>query len=137
MKNISSDKTLVLLPGRLAVCRLPADSQYPQWAKSEELLSITRTSDELSVVCDERNVHKDVRAERGWRALKIQGPLDFSMVAVLAAIAAILAKAGVSIFAISTYDTDYILVKEVALEQAMQVLTRSGYEILNNDNLPA
>jgi hypothetical protein len=128
-------KVLSLLPERLAVCWVPPESEYPQWVMGEGLLSITRTADELSVICEEKFVPEDVISEHGWRALKIQGPLNFSLVGVLAPIAKILADNGVSIFSISTYETDYILVKEGTLENVIGVLRQSGYEILDNDNL--
>jgi hypothetical protein len=100
-------------------------------------LAFIRTRDELTVVCVERLVPPEVIAERGWRALQVQGPLDFALVGVLAAITVPLAEAGVSIFAISTYDTDYILVKEEALERAIQALGQAGFLVLNHVRLPA
>ena len=97
------DLPLVILPDRLAVCRLPVESPYPDWAKPGDLLAMVWTRDELSVVCQERLVPPDVCAERGWRLLQVQGTLDFSLVGVLASIAVPLAMAGVSIFALSTF----------------------------------
>ncbi|MCK5430181.1 MAG: ACT domain-containing protein, partial [Anaerolineales bacterium] len=101
-----------ILPGLFAVCRLPAQAPSPEWAQSDELLAFTRTRDEFSIVCAEEQIPANVTAERGWRILKVVGPLDFSLVGVLASLAVPLADAGVSIFALSTYDTDYILVKD-------------------------
>jgi len=95
------DLPLILLPERLAVCRLPAEAPFPDWARPGDLLSFTRTRDELSVVCAERFVPPEMRAERGWRALQVQGVLDFALVGVLASICVPLARAGVSIFALS------------------------------------
>ncbi|MBU1660753.1 MAG: ACT domain-containing protein, partial [Chloroflexi bacterium] len=103
--------TLTLLPDHLAICQLPADAPFPPWARGENLFALVRTADELSVVCDDANLPEGIRTERGWRALKVHGPLDFSLVGVLAELATVLADAGVSIFAISTFDTDYLLVK--------------------------
>ena len=94
-----------------------------------------RTREELSVVCSERFVPPEVNAERGWRAFQVQGPLDFSLVGVLAEIAEPLAKAGVSIFTLSTYATDFVLVKDSALERALEVLTQAGFQVLNRDRL--
>lgn len=137
--NLSSetDLPLVILPDRLAVCRLPADAPFPDWARPGDILALVRTGDELSVVCTERFVPPDVRAERGWRALQVQGPLEFAMVGVLASIANPLARAGVSIFVLSTFDTDYILVKEAALERAVEALSQEGFLVMNHVRLSA
>lgn len=121
---------LEVLPGRMAVCRLEADSPVPVWAKGQALFSLTWTADEFSMVCDEDSVPENIPAERGWRVLKVQGPLAFSMVGVLAELSGLLAGAGVSIFALSTFDTDYILVKEERLETAIQALRHRGHQFL-------
>jgi hypothetical protein len=135
--SMQQDIPLTILPEKLAVCRLAVEAPFPEWARPGDLLGLIRTRDELTVVCAERLVPPEVIAERGWRALQVQGPLDFALVGVLAAITAPLAKAGVSIFAISTYDTDYVLVKEDALERARQALTQDGFLVLNHVRLPA
>jgi hypothetical protein len=128
--SANTDIPLNLLSERLAVCRLAADAPFPEWARPGDLLALARTRQELSVVCNERYVPPEIKAERGWRALQVQGPLDFSLVGVLVSIAGPLAEAGVSIFALSTYDTDYILVKESALERALETLTRAGFLVV-------
>lgn len=120
---------LRVLPGRLAVCRLAADAPFPDWAQAGALASITRAADELSVVCAEEGVPLEVRAERGWRALQVAGPLDFALTGVLVALAVPLADAGVSIFALSTYDTDYVLVREGDLPRAAATLERAGHRV--------
>lgn len=120
---------LRLLSGPLAVCRLPADAPVPTWASAGVLVSITRTADELSIVCAEDGVPDGVRTERGWRALRVAGPLDFALTGVLAALTVPLAEAGVSIFALSTYDTDYLLVHENDLPQAILALERAGHTV--------
>lgn len=120
---------LRVLPGRLAVCRLPADAPIPNWAQVSTLVSVTRTADELSIVCSEADVPRDVTAERGWRALQVAGPLDFALTGVLAALAVPLADAGVSIFALSTYDTDYVLVRHDDLPFAVVALERTGHRV--------
>lgn len=130
-----NDLPLIILPDRLAVCRLPADAPFPEWARSGDLLALVQTSDELSIICTERFVPPDVRAERGWRALQVQGPLEFAMVGVLASIAVPLARVGVSIFALSTFDTDYVLVKEDALDRAVSALTQAGFLVMNHVRL--
>jgi hypothetical protein len=94
--------------------------------------SVTRAHKELSVVCLQQNAPDMIKCERDWRALLVQGPLEFSMTGVLAALTAPLAKAEISIFAISTYDTDYILVKQPALEKAIIALRKEGFEVEEN-----
>ena len=121
--------SLTLLAGNLAVCQLPADAQIPDWAYSGELSVIVRTRDELSLVCEQHFVPAQIRVEKNWRAFKVQGPLDFSQVGVLAALAQSLAQAKVSIFAISTFDTDYVLVKEHSIDLAVQALRQSGFHV--------
>ncbi len=121
--------TLTLLPDHLAICQLPADAPFPPWARGENLFALVRTADELSVVCDDANLPEGIRTERGWRALKIHGPLDFSLVGVLADLAGILTDAGVSIFVISTFDTDYLLVRINAVEQTVDALQHAGHVI--------
>ena len=121
---------LHLLSGRFAVCRLPADAEVPAWASGGPFSSVTRTSDELSVVCAEGLAPEGVRCENGWRAFQVAGPLEFSLTGILAAIAAPLADASVSIFAISTFDTDYVLVKEENLAKAAEALRAAGHRVL-------
>src|SRR3954449_9863057 len=112
------------LPGPLSVCRLKASERVPSWALElhEGFVSITRTPDELSIVCPEEAVPPDTTSEDGFRALKVPGPIPFETTGVLAGLAQPLADAGITIFAIATYDTDYILVRERDLEQALEVL---------------
>jgi hypothetical protein len=117
------------LPGRLAVCRLEPGEEWPAWAASGSLISVTRTADELSVVCGEEVVPDGVRCERGWKALRVRGPLAFSETAVLSSLAGPLARAGISVFVVSTYDTDYILVKEEQLSEAAAVLVAEGHAV--------
>ncbi len=135
--SLQQDLPLVILPDKLAVCRLAVESSLPEWGRPGDLLAFIRSRDELTVVCVERYVPPEVIAERGWRALQVQGPLDFTLVGALAAIAVPLAQAGVSIFAISTYDTDYVLVKEEALERAVQALEQAGFLVMNHVRLSA
>jgi hypothetical protein len=113
----------------LAVCRLDRYSGIPGWTTAAGFCSVTRAGDELSVVCPEESVPEDVTCERGWRAIGLEGPLDFSMVGVLAAMLTPLAGAGVPVFAISTFDTDYVLVREEQLDLAIAALRGRGYEV--------
>jgi len=121
--------TLTILDERLAVCRLDPQAEVPAWAICEPFCSITRTADELSVVCSESCVPTQVLCERGWRALRVEGPFDFDAVGILAAIAQPLAEASIPILVIATYDTDDILVKEARLECAVAVLSGQGHRI--------
>ncbi len=119
-----------VLVDTLGVCRLCASQSIPQWAYQGEFFSITKTTEELSIVCSEVVIPENVVCEKGWRALKIAGILDFSLVGILSVVATILAKAKVSIFAVSTYNTDYILVKAKDLEGALQALAHEGYDVV-------
>ena len=128
---MSQPLTLSILPDLFAVCRLDAGAPIPSWVTTGDLLSLTRTRDELSIVCAQQ-VPEYVRCERNWRALKIEGPLDFALTGILASLAAPLAQAGISIFAISTFDTDYVLVKQDKLEQAIRTLQDAGHQVSMN-----
>ncbi len=128
--------TLSILPAPLSVCRLPAAAPIPSWALSGEFYAITRTSDELSLVCPAASVPGDIQAESGWRGLKVEGPLDFALVGILAELSGVLAQAGISLFAISTYETDYLLVKADRLNEAARVLTAAGCSIKAGEDLP-
>lgn len=123
--------TLSVLPETFAVCRLGPAEPIPDWAlAANSFLSLTRTSDELSIVCPESAVPGDVQWERGWRVLKVDGPLDFAHTGILASLTTPLAEAGVSVFAVSTFDTDYLLVKQRVLNRARSVLTRAGHRFV-------
>jgi len=118
-----------VLPESFAICRLSVDEAVPEWAMLGEFVSITHTSDELSIVCAEENVPSDVKADRGWRALKVEGPLDLALTGILASLAQPLAKAQINIFAVSTFDTDYLLVTGYNLFRACEVLQQAGHTI--------
>ncbi|CAN5877688.1 hypothetical protein BH23ACT11_BH23ACT11_19410 [soil metagenome] len=120
---------LSVLEDRFAICRLKSDTAVPDWALEDGFCSITRTPDELSIVCREQNVPEGLRAEDGWRALKVDGPLDLSLTGVLASILEPLAEAGISIFALSTFDTDYILVRDHKLEDSIAALREAGHRL--------
>lgn len=135
--TLPTDIPLIIMPERLAISRLAADAEYPEWARPGDLLALTRTRDELSIVCAERYVPPDVRSERGWRAIQTQGPLEFNLTGVLASISAPLARSGISIFVLSTFDTDYVLVKEEGLDRAVTALNSAGFLVLNYVRLSA
>ena len=118
-------RALRLLPGRFAVCRFEPHDPLPAWALHDEstFWSLTRTPDELSLVCDEDALPPSVaRVEPGWRAFRVEGPIPFAETGVLAALAAPLAAASIPLFALSTFDTDVVLVKEGDLERAIAAL---------------
>lgn len=117
--------TLQIFELELAICRLPPTSPIPAWIGGKDFVSVTRTPAELSIVCYEAQVPEQVKAERNWRMLGIKGPLDFSMTGVLASLVSPLSDAGIAVFAISTYDTDYLLVKADRFERAMEILELS------------
>lgn len=120
---------LHLLPGGFAVARLDPKAEIPAWARRGDLTSITWTRDELSVLCLEAGVPSDVQAQRGFRCLRVAGPLAFNEVGVLQSLAAPLAEAGVSIFVLSTYDTDYLLLPAEDLEVGVAALSEAGHSV--------
>lgn len=122
---------LVVLDNRLAICRFGPDQPLPSWAPKGkgEFFSATRTPQELSIIVAESRVPGDVKCERNWRLLMVQGPLDFSLVGIIAGLSGTLADANVSIFALSTYDTDYLMVKQADLERAVAALREAGYTV--------
>lgn len=118
-----------LFKEKYGICRLESESSIPEWARAGEFFSITKTLDELSIVCAQHNVPEEVKCEKDWRALKVEGPLDFSLIGILDSISTALAEKDISIFAISTYDTDYVLIKETDLDKAIIALSKKGFEI--------
>ena len=122
-------QTLIVARDAFAVCRLERDAPLPGWATASCFFSITRTSDELSVVCPQENVPEGVRCERGWRCLRVAGTIPLSVVGVLAALTAPLAEAGVGVFVVSTFDTDYLFVKEAEFSAAIAALREAGHSV--------
>ena len=121
---------LELLPDTLAICRLDADAAVPGWvAASHSFVTVSRTAEELSITALQRVVPPDVRCERDYRALRGRGPLPLDLIGILAAIANPLAEAGLGIFAISTFDTDYVLVKSRDLATAVAALEEAGHQV--------
>lgn len=121
--------SLRLLPHRLAIYRLSPSDAIPAWATSGPFFSVTRTGDELSIVCAQAIAPPETKCETGWRAFQVAGPLDFSLTGILSSLAAPLAAAGIGIFAISTFDTDYVLLKEERVSSAMEVLRAAGHQV--------
>ncbi len=125
MKNLK----LITLDGDYAICRLDAGMVSPEWVLGGPFYSITRTPDELSVICLHEQVPKDVQSQPGWRLLKIEGPFEFDEIGVLASLTAPLAEAQISLLTISTFDTDYILIQEDNFHQAIYILAAAGHKI--------
>ena len=121
--------TLDLLPESFAVAQLENDSVLPAWVQGGALVSVTRTETELSIVCAEASVPSDVKAQRGFRCLRVLGPLDFAETGILESLTGPLSRVGISIFAVSTYDTDYLLLAEVELEAGLSALSEAGHTI--------
>jgi len=121
------DRVLRLLDGELSIVRLPPGAAIPAWVSflSEPLVSVTRTAHELSIVCPSATVPPTVAREAGWRAFTVEAKLEFSAVGVLSAILNPLAEAGISILSLSTFDTDFVLVRVAMLEAARAALRQS------------
>ena len=123
--------TMKLLKEKYGICRLDKAELIPQWTTVSDFFSVTKTSDELSIVCNENNIPSGIKCEKNWRVLKIEGPLDFSLIGIIASISSILEQKSISIFAVSTYDTDYILVKDKDIDNAIDALINENYEVIN------
>jgi len=120
---------LTLLSERFAISRLDAGSPVPSWATQGPFFSVTRTGDELSVVTELSRVPPGVQSQPGWRVLKVHGPFVLSEIGVLSALATPLAEAKISLFAVSTFDTDYLLVASESVAAAIATLERAGHTI--------
>jgi hypothetical protein len=121
--------TLNLLPGEYSICRLAPDEADPTWARASRVSVITRTADELSVLCSSERVPAGIRCEGGWRMFKFQGPFAFTQTGILAAVLEPLAQARIGILAVSTFDTDYVLVKGAEAGRARDVLTEARHTV--------
>jgi uncharacterized protein len=127
---VNGDLPLIVWAGRRSVSRLAPDAPIPQWAtRPSELTVIARSSEELSIVAPERDVPDDVVGERGFRVIKVEGPIPFQATGVIASFATPLASAGIAIFPFSTYDTDYVLVRETDLSRAVDTLRLAGWKV--------
>ena len=122
---------LSILPETLAICRLEKDSPIPEWVLTASFFSITRTDRELSIVCTQLNIPEGVKHEDGWRCLKVEDTLDFSLTGVIASLTMPLAFEGISVFVLSTHDTDYLLVRERSLDKAASVLSQNGHLVID------
>ena len=122
--------TMKLLKENYGVCRLDKTESIPEWTQNSDFLSITKTLDELSIVCTQDSIPNNIKCENNWRILKVEGPLDFSLIGIISSISNVLAQQKISMFAVSTYDTDYILVKDKDIDNAIASLSIVGYEII-------
>jgi len=125
-------RSFSLLEKTFAICRLPANAPLPEWCIRDGFFSITHTADELSIVCPQENVPADVPAEREWKCLKLEGPIPFSETGVLTSFVQPLSDRAIPVFAISTYDTDYVLVKNGWERMALDALLKAGYKLMAN-----
>ncbi len=120
--------------GPYAVVRLNADAAIPVWATKGEFTSVTRTAEELSIVCPAEDLPSDVSSPHRWVVLKLEGPFPFSLTGVLLSFIGPLSGNGVPIFAISTFDTDYVLVQEEYIGAALNLLQKAGHELGPRDD---
>ena len=135
--------TLTVLPETFAVCRFDKHEAIPNWVTQQSFVSITRTEDELSIVCPQTEVPPDVPemredtnktrpvVEKNWRCFKVAGPLDFALTGIMASLVGPLAHAGITVFAISTYETDYLMVRATSLDHAIRVLKLAEHDIVS------
>jgi hypothetical protein len=121
--------SLSSIPERFAVCQIDHQAKIPDWAFEGEFSFISRTPDELSIICPANFIPPEIQYVAGWRGLKIEGPFDFNEIGVLAAITAPLAQAHISLLTVSTFDTDYIFLQESQFETAVDILEAVGHEI--------
>jgi hypothetical protein len=127
---VSPDLPLVVWAGRWSVSRLPPDAPVPEWAlRPSRLTVIARTAEELSIVAPEDDAPAEIVGERGFRVIKVEGPIPFHATGVIASFATPLASAGIAIFPCSTYDTDYVLVRETDLGRAVDTLREAGWTV--------
>src|SRR5689334_4393310 len=121
------------LRGAYAILRLEPNAPIPDWATQAEFSSITRSQDELSIVCPAQGVPAHLHSPRSWTCLKLEGPFPFSLTGVLLSFIQPLSDNGIPIFAISTYDTDYVLIQEEFAGKAITALQQAGHEFCNGD----
>ena len=127
---IMTKLTLEKMTGTFSIHRLDPDAKIPDQIYESDFYSICKTEDELSIVCNSSNEVDSSTVSSDWQGLKVLGPLDFSLTGILAELSTALAQAGISIFAVSTYDTDYILLKADKMDEACEVLVSKNYSIV-------
>lgn len=122
---------LKAVEGLFSVCHLDSGSNLPKWALQSPWVTITKTEEEVSVVCETTYVPEAVQSEADWRMLKVIGVLDFSLVGILSKLTGILAEACISVFAVSTFDTDYLMVKRASFVDAVEAFNRHGITVID------
>ena len=125
--------SLKILPDRMAVCRFDPAAPLPDWIEETGFYSLTRTEAELTIVCPEAHLAPGTTSDVGWRCFKVRGLLDFSEIGIIFSVTRPLAENGVSVFVISTFNTDYFMVKENDLAKAVEALTAEGHQVLKED----
>lgn len=120
---------MTLLPGLFAICRLNPEEPIPSWALSSPLFFLSRTNEELSIICMQNYIPEGVVKNNNWRCLKIEGPLNFTAVGILNSIIQPLTQKRISLLAFSTYETDYFLVREEQLKETLQTLSQEGIKL--------
>jgi hypothetical protein len=118
-----------VIPGTFAVSRLPSTAPIPQWIQSSPFICMTRSADELSIVSLAASVPEEIQSERGWTCLKLLGPFPFQLTGILASFIEPCARSGIPIFAMSTFDTDYVLVKDEDKDRTLATLLAAGHEM--------
>ena len=121
---------LIVYEGLFAICRLDPGDDVPSWSSGSSFLSVTRSRDELSIVCSQQAIPQTIRCSRNWRLLRIEGVLDLQLTGVLSSLLSPLAVAGVNVFALSTFDTDYVMLPEQMLDRACKVLKTEGHRLI-------
>lgn len=120
-----------ILEDLYSICKLPPNDDIPDWMNINKFYSVTKTDEELSILCVQQNIPNDIECEKDWKVLKINSKLDFSLVGVISQISKLLAENSISIFVISTFDTDYICIKEKDLLKSIEILKQAGNIFLN------
>lgn len=124
-----STLTFITLPGAYAICRLEASANIPAWIAQSAFYNISKSADELSIICEQRYVPDDIRANRDWKLLRLEGVLDLALPGITARFSTPLAQSGVNLCVIATYDTDYIMIKSEKLLRAQTVLRQAGFAV--------
>ena len=124
---------LSLLEGLFAICQFNPNDEEPSWVDKDKFYTITRTPKELSIVCHQESIKGPPQVEKDWRVIEVEGPLDFNLTGIVSSITRPLGESNISVFVISTFNTDYILVKESLLDHAVGVLSKAGFHFLKEN----
>ncbi len=130
MQRMFEYMQLKLLSTPFAVLKLSPSEPIPTWATQSNHFFISKTSDELSIICPEQAVPSEVEASKAWRCFRVDGDLEFEQVGVVATVSKPIADAGISLFLVSTHDRDYVFVHVDSLEKAVETYKSIGFEII-------